>query len=222
MSQVRVAPSLLAADFGCVQQEIERIEEAGADLLHLDIMDGHFVPNLSYGIPVVEAVRRCTTMHLDTHLMLADPAPYLKPFADAGADSLTVHLEVAPDPRSLFDEIRRVGCRCGLAVNPKTPVDGMLPWLAHMDLALVMSVEPGFGGQSFMPEVLDKVRALRAAIDAENLPVDLEMDGGVGPANAADCRAAGARWLVAGSAVFKAPDPAAAMRAIRGPDAGVV
>lgn len=216
MSHVRVAPSLLAADFSRMQEEIERVEQAGADLLHLDIMDGHFVPNLSYGIPVVEAVRRCTTMHLDTHLMLADPLPYLQPFADAGADSLTVHAEIAADPRPLLDEIGRIGCRRGLAVNPGTSVDTMLPWLAHLDLALVMSVEPGFGGQSFMPEVLDKVRRLRQAIDADSLPVDLEIDGGVGPANAADCRDAGARWLVAGSAVFKAADPAAAICDIRG------
>jgi ribulose-phosphate 3-epimerase len=215
MSDIRVAPSLLAADFSRMREEIERVELAGADLLHLDIMDGHFVPNLSYGIPVVEAARRCTDMHLDTHLMLTDPSLYLEPFATAGADSLTVHLEVAPDPLPLLKEISRLGCRRGLAVNPKTPVDGILPWLEHIDLALVMSVEPGFGGQSFMPEVLPKVRRLRQAIDTAGLQVDVEIDGGVGPTNAAMCRDAGARWLVAGSAVFRAEDPAAAIQQIR-------
>ncbi|HCL26923.1 MAG TPA: ribulose-phosphate 3-epimerase [Candidatus Latescibacteria bacterium] len=216
MPTVRVAPSLLAADFGCVQAEIERIEEAGADLLHLDIMDGHFVPNLSYGIPVVEAVSRCTDLLLDTHLMLSDPDPYLAPFAEAGAGSMTVHLEIAPDPERLLSEIGSLGCRRGLAVNPKTPVDGMLPWLEQLDLALVMSVEPGFGGQSFMPEVLEKVRVLRQAIDSRGLSVDIEIDGGVGPANAKECRTAGANWLVAGSAVFNAEDPARAIKLIRG------
>ena len=216
MHDIHVAPSLLAADFGCMREEIERVERAGADLLHLDIMDGHFVPNLSYGIPVVEAARRCTTMHLDTHLMLSDPGPYLEPFSAAGADSLTIHLEVAPDPRALLSEIGRLGRRRGLAVNPNTPVDDMLPWLGHIDLALIMSVEPGFGGQSFMPEVLEKVRTLRKAIDSAGLQVDIEIDGGVGPSNAAMCRDAGARWLVAGSAVFKAEDPADAIRQIRG------
>lgn len=216
MPSIKVAPSLLAADFSRIGAEIEAIEQAGADVLHLDIMDGHFVPNLSYGIPVVEAVRRCTNMHLDTHLMLADPGPFLQPFADAGADSLTVHLEVTDEPDALLAQIGKLGCRRGLAVNPKTPVDGLLEALPHLDLALVMSVEPGFGGQSFMPEVLDKVRALRAAIDDGGLSVDVEIDGGVGPANAEQCRLAGANWLVAGSAVFKAQDPGAAIRQIRG------
>ena len=213
---IKVGPSLLAADFSRLGEEIRRVEDGGADFLHLDIMDGHFVPNLSYGIPVVEAVRRATDLELDTHLMLSAPERFLEPFRDAGADSLTVHLEATPDPGELIGGIRELGLGCGIALNPATPVEGLLPFLPDLDLVLIMSVDPGFGGQSFRSEVLSKARELSAWMRANNLTVPIEMDGGISPHNSPRCRDSGVSLLVAGSSVFGAGDAAAAIRAIRG------
>lgn len=214
--RIIIAPSLLAADFAHLAEDIRRVEEAGADALHLDIMDGHFVPNLSYGLPVVEAVRRVTDLKLDTHLMLSDPGAYVDRFRDAGADSITVHLEVNEPAEDLIARVRDAGIECGMAISPGTPVTGLKPLLPVLDLVLVMSVEPGFGGQSFRPEVLEKVRQVRSWIDAAGADVTVEMDGGVSPSTAPACRDAGATMLVSGSALFGAPDPAAAMRQLRG------
>lgn len=215
---VQIAPSLLSADFSRLRDEIQRIETAGADLLHLDIMDGHFVPNLSFGLPVVEAVRRVTDLKLDTHLMLSHPEQYLEAFKKAGSDSLTVHLEACEDDShaaALIAQIRAVGLECGLAVNPSTPVDGLFPHAEHCDLLLVMSVMPGFGGQSFLPETPEKVGALHSWLDARGLTVPIQVDGGVTPDNAAACTQAGASSLVAGSAIFGAADAESAIRNLR-------
>ena len=211
--QVKIAPSILSADFACLGDEVERVT-AEADLLHVDVMDGHFVPNLTIGPPVVRSLRARTKLFLDCHLMVANPGVLLGDFAKAGADRCIVHIEVG-DPQPLFDELRTLGIGVGLTLNPETPVDHVLPYLGEIDLLLVMSVHPGFGGQHFIPEVLDKVRAARAAIDEQALPVEIEIDGGIKVDNAGTAAAAGVDILVAGSAIFDADDEAGAARAIR-------
>ena len=207
-----INPSLLAADFGHLERDIRRLEAADAKILHLDIMDGHFVPNLSFGIPVVEAIRRITELPLDVHLMLSEPWKYLLPFRKAGADFLTVHIEVADDPRSMFDEIRKLGAIPGLSLNPPTPIERVLPFVSACDLILTMSVMPGFGGQSFDPVSLDKIRRLREVCDDATL---LSVDGGVGETTIGDCAAAGANVFVTGTALFTKADYVLEMERLR-------
>ncbi len=210
---MKVAPSILAADFADLAADIARVAPE-ADLLHVDCMDGHYVPNLSIGPPVVKAIRTHTELFLDCHLMVDNPAVLVDGFADAGADGCTVHIELG-DPRPLFAQIRAGDMRVGLSLEPETPFAAVEPYLGEIDLLLVMSVHTGFGGQAFIPEVLDKVRAARRAIDERALPVEIEIDGGIKVDNAHLAADAGVDILVSGTGIFGADDPLAAARKMR-------
>ena len=215
--RVKIAPSLLAADFLRLGEEIGKMEEAGADLLHFDVMDGHFVPNLSMGPGILECVRRATGLYLDVHLMLDNPGKHLDAFAAAGADGITVHLESNPEPDAILDRIGALGKTRGLAINPDMPVESLAGKLSRVDRLLIMSVFPGFGGQSFIPESLDRLAAAGKLAASEGREgIELQVDGGVGPGNAGAIAAAGAGCLVAGTAVFRASNPAAAIAMLRG------
>lgn len=204
-----VLPSLLLCDFANLEREIRTLEEAGVQALHLDVMDGSFVPNLTYGMPIVAALRKITRLPLDVHLMIDQPQRYLRQFADAGSDLITFHIEAAPDPRPLIDEIHSLGLKAGLALNPATPLGTVDAYLGDVDLVLVMSVPAGFGGQKFHDVALDKLNALRGRIRPE---VILEVDGGVNASTIGNCAQAGARWFVVGSAIFGQPSYRDAVR----------
>lgn len=210
---VKLAPSILSADFAHLAAEVEAVAPE-ADLLHVDVMDGHFVPNLTIGPPVVRSLRKHTDLFLDCHLMVDNPGDLLDDFADGGAGGCTVHIELG-DPTPLIDEMRRLGLRVGLVLNPPTPFEAVEPYLRAIDLLLVMSVNPGWGGQEFIAAVLSKVTAARRLIDEAGLDVEIEIDGGINAETAARAVAAGADILVAGSAIFDADDTLAAARAIR-------
>ena len=214
---VKVAPSILSADFVNLERDIRALKETGADYVHVDVMDGLFVPNITIGIPVVAAIRRITDMPLDVHLMIDRPLRYVDEFCKAGSDLLTVHVEADTQENTLaaLKRIRENGVRAAISVKPKTPAEAVLPFLPYCDLILVMTVEPGFGGQSFMQDMMPKLKTIRGYIDAQNPGCELEVDGGVNAETARICRENGANVLVAGSAYFKAADPAAFVRAVK-------
>jgi ribulose-phosphate 3-epimerase len=212
---IRIAPSVLSADFGRLAEEIEAVEAAGADWIHVDVMDGRFVPNITLGPPVVAAMRRITELPLDVHLMIVEPERYIEDFASAGADVITVHVEASTHLHRTVQRVRDLGKKVGVSLNPHTSEEAVRYVLADLDLVLVMTVNPGFGGQSFIPGVLPKIEALRSMIDEGGLSVALEVDGGIKPGPARQVVRAGADTLVAGSAVFGAGDYEKAIEALR-------
>jgi ribulose-phosphate 3-epimerase len=214
MNPVRIAPSLLAADFARLGEEVRRIEPE-IDMLHLDVMDGHFVPNISFGMPVIASLRATTSLYFDCHLMTTNPDVYLEELKEAGADLITVHIEVIPNPVRVAERARQIGLDFGLVLSPDTPFAGVEPFVELTDLLLIMSVHPGFGGQSFIPEILPKVEAARKFIDSHALSVDIQIDGGITDRTATLARRAGANVFVAGTAIFGDPDPAGAVRRLR-------
>lgn len=214
MVDIKIAPSLLAADFSRLASEIATVEDV-ADLLHLDVMDGHFVPNLTFGMPVVAALRPHSRLRFDCHLMTTNPVDHLEGFAEAGADLVTIHLEAVPDPRPAFDRAADYGLSLGVVVSPPTPWEAVEPYVEQAAMVVVMSVHPGFGGQSFMPEVLPKVEALRKTVDSLGLATDIQIDGGIGVDTIRSARDAGANVFVAGTAVFGADDRRGAIEALR-------
>jgi ribulose-phosphate 3-epimerase len=215
--KIKIAPSILSADFSRLGEEIRAVEAAGADIIHIDVMDGHFVPNITIGPLIVEAARRSTKLPLDVHLMITNPELYINDFAEAGADYITVHVETAYHLHRLVESIKcHDKVKAGAVLNPATPLSSLDYILPDLDMVLIMSVNPGFGGQSFIPSALDKTRQLRKRIDELGLSTEIEVDGGVKPANAAEVIRAGADILVAGSAIFGTKDYGAAIRGIRG------
>ncbi len=210
MATVKLAPSILAADLARLGEQVGEAEAAGADRIHIDVMDGHFVPNISIGVPVVRSLRKVTRLPLETHLMIADAPGYLTAFAEAGSDTLIVHQEAVTHLHRAVQQIKQLGLRAGVAINPATPVSLLEDILEYLDLVLVMTVDPGFGGQEFIPSTVTKIRRTRQLLDDRRIPADLEVDGGIEAHTAPEVVAAGANVLVAGTAIFQQADGVAA------------
>ena len=212
---IKISPSMLSADFNKLGEELLDIERAGADMVHIDVMDGVFVTNISFGLPVVESLRKNSKMVFDVHLMIVEPEKYVERFVDAGADIVTFHHEATKDTEKTLKMIKAKGAKAAVSVKPGTPIEAIYPYLELCDMVLIMTVEPGYGGQAFMPEMLEKLRKLKAEIDLRGLAVDIQVDGGINEKTAKEAALAGANVLVAGSAVFKANDRKTAIDALR-------
>ena len=212
---IEIAPSILSADFARLGEQIKTVEQAGASLLHVDVMDGRFVPNITVGLPVVKAISRATRLPIDAHLMIVEPGRYAESFVKAGANMVSIHIEADPHAHRTLSAIRAAGAQAGIAFNPATPLSALEEAIKFADYALLMSVNPGFGGQEFIPESLDKVRRLRKMIDERGLRTRIEIDGGIDIDNIADITGAGAEIIVAGSAIFGSGDPGVAVRKLR-------
>lgn len=210
-----ISASILSADFACLGDEIQRAVSHGCDMIHFDVMDGHFVPNISYGVPVLKSVKKCTDRPYDVHLMISRPLDYVKEFASAGADIITIHLESESDVCETIKKIKECGCRVGISLKPATPAQAVYPYLNYIDMVLVMTVEPGFGGQSFMHGMLEKIRAVREKAIEIGKELDIEVDGGIDSVTAPLVKEAGANVLVSGSYIFKAKDIDSAVASLR-------